>query len=571
MLGALIRSWRRRGASAAPEPAAPASLDAVGQLFDDRKFDEVIALSRAWLIEHPEDARALSLLAGTLSEADRPQEACETVERALLKNPREAQQVCAAGEIHRRAGRHARALELAVLACQLDPGNVAHWLLKARILEHLGRNLESHKAYGRAVALAPQDRNLHSSHLFLLNRSAILSPKQTLAEARRWAASHADPFTPAAPAHANDRDPDRMLRIGYVSADFNHHVVTFFMEPVLEAHDRRRFGITCYYSGTRSDEFTERLKALVPDWRDISAMGDDDVAALIRRDGIDILVDLSGHSLGNRLPVFARKPAPLQLCWLGYVGTTGMKAMDGFIGDPRADPAGESEGEFCERILRLPVTSWCFRRPDIAPPVAELPCRQNGFVTFGSFSNFFRLNDETFESWADILKQVPRSRLRVVGAPPGEALDRITIIMDKAGIDATRLDFIRKVGYREYFQLLSATDIALGSFPYNGATTICEALWMGVPVVSRVGDRHASRAGSSVLGAVGLERLVASTPAGYAAIAVGLAGDTEALATLRAGMRERMLASALMDAKAFVAGLELGYRRIWSEWCAGRG
>lgn len=546
------------------------SIEAATAFFEAGKFEDALLQLRGWLGEHPEDSKAQSLLAGSLSETGQHDEACEMVDRVLAATPREPQQVCAAAEIHRRAGRFRRALELAVLACQLEPGNEAHWIVRARILEQLGNNLDSFHAYCRAVALAPHDLNLHSSQLFLLNRSALFSTKRTLAEHRRWAEKHADALTASAKEHGNIVDSGRRLRIGYVSADFRNHVLAFFIEPVIASHDPKQFEITCYSSSTQTDEFTRRLQGLVPRWRDIVSLDDDAVAAQIREDEIDILVDLSGHTRGHRLPVFARKPAPLQLTWLGYLGTTGMKAMDYFICGPQVEPPGDADAEFCEKILHLPVTSWCFREPPQAPVVSALPASRNGFVTFGSFSNFLRLDNGTFESWAQILKALPDARLRVVGAPEDESLDRMTRIMDAAGVEKHRLDFIRKVSYTRYFELLAETDIALGSYPYNGATTICEALWMGVPVVSRLGDRQASRASRSILGAIGMERLVASDPVKYVEIAVELAKDPATLSVLRAGMRQRMLDSHLMDAKAFTSALEQAYRRIWEEWCAGR-
>jgi predicted O-linked N-acetylglucosamine transferase (SPINDLY family) len=546
-------------------------MEAATASFEAGNFEEAVRELRGWLAHSPEDSRAQSLLAGALSESGQHDEACELADRALAAHSREPQQACAAAEIHRRAGKFRRALDLAILACQLEPGNEANWLVRARILEQQGNNPDAWHAYGRAVALAPDDRNLHSSMLFLINRSALFSPRRTLTEHRRWAERHADPLTASAKEHLNSIDTDRPLRIGYVSADFRNHVLAFFIEPVIASHDRTRFEVVCYSSSTQADDFTHRLRSRAAIWRDIALMNDDDAAALIRDDAIDILVDLSGHTRGNRLPVFARKPAPLQLTWLGYLGTTGMKAMDYFIGDPRADPSGEAEAEFSEKILRLPVTNWCFRQPPEAPVIGTLPALRNGFVTFGSFSNFLRLDNDTLESWAQILKALPDARLRVVGAPEDESLERLTRVMDAVGIAAGRLDFIRKVSYVRYFELLAETDIALGAYPYNGATTICEALWMGVPVVSRSGDRHASRASRSILGAIGLEHLVAREPGSYVEIAVGLAKDTGILSTLRAGLRQRMLASHLMDARAFTSALEDAYRGIWKDWCGNRG
>ncbi|MSQ73802.1 MAG: hypothetical protein EXR27_21400 [Betaproteobacteria bacterium] len=289
---------------------------------------------------------------------------------------------------------------------------------------------------------------------------------------------------------------------------------------------------------------------------------------LIKADSIDFLVDLAGHTAYNRIMVFARKPAPLQIGYLGYLSTTGMRAMDYRITDPVADPPGDSDRFHSETLLRLPNTQWCWEPPEIAPPVASPPHSRNGHVRFGSFTQFAKLTDAVLEAFAQLLLAVPESTLFMIGVPLGMATKTVFAKLAASGVPERRIEIADKLNYREYLAAVSEADIALDSFPYNGATTTCEALWMGVPVVSRAGRFGASRSGASILHSVGLAGLVADSTGSYVDIAARIARDPVGLTSLRSGMRERLVNSPLMNAAQFTKDLETLYRQAWKRYCA---
>jgi len=363
------------------------------------------------------------------------------------------------------------------------------------------------------------------------------------------------------------------LRIGYVSPDFFHHPVANFIAPVLAAHDRTAVEVFCYAEVKTPDAVTERLRGLVESphhWRDTNGMSDDSVAAAIRADGIDILIDLAGHTVGARLLVFARKPAPIQATWLGYPATTGLTQIDWRITDPLADPPGLTDDQYSEKLLRLPTGFNCYQPIDDMPPVAPLPADANGYVTFGCFNHAAKLRDRTLEVWAELLRAVPGSRLclkhRGFGLPSAAAEYRQDF--ERRGIPAARLDLISFIDdTRRHLAAYDRVDVALDPFPYNGTTTTCEALWMGVPVVALAGPTHMSRVGVSLLTRAGLPELVADTPARYIEIAAGLAADRERLRTLRAGLRARVAGSSLCDAARVTRELETALRQVWRDWC----
>jgi protein O-GlcNAc transferase len=343
--------------------------------------------------------------------------------------------------------------------------------------------------------------------------------------------------------------------------------MAYFVEPFLACHDHRTWRIYCYSNCARPDDVSAHLRGFADEWRDIAALPDEEAARLIRNDGIDILIDLSGHTGGNRLLLFARKPAPVQMTWLGYWGGTGMAAMDYRITDHYADPPGEADTQYRERLLRLPHSKWCYLPPAGMPACDALPALSRGCVTFGSLSSFARISDETLRAWAQLLRRLPDSRLRVLGAPSGESLDRLLEICEAACVSAGRLDLVERMPMQAYLQQYREIDIALDPFPMNGATTTCESLWMGVPVVSRSGRSGISRAGVSLLANAGLPQLAAPSWDEYVAIALRLASDLPALAGLRATLRARLATSPLLDAQGFTRDLEDLYRTAWRSWC----
>ncbi|MBF0305915.1 MAG: tetratricopeptide repeat protein [Alphaproteobacteria bacterium] len=414
---------------------------------------------------------------------------------------------------------------------------------------------------GIARRLSPDDAHCVANELMYLNYDPEMDPASVAERHRQWARRFADPLMPAArPPVA--WDGERRLRIGYVSADFWWHSVSYFFEPLLDAHDRSRFEIVCYSDARQNDIVAERLRAKADSWRVVVGRTDSEVAEMIRADGIDVLVDLGGHTADNRLLVFARHPAPAQVTWLGYPHSTGMKAMDFRVTDAIADPAPRSDAWSSERLVRLPGGFLCYRPHVEVEPAADPPSLAAGHVTFGSFNNIAKLSERLLASWAEILVQVEGARLVLKGRGFGDprVAARHYGFFERRGVDPGRLSLVTYTGSQfEHMRAYDGIDIALDSFPYNGTTTTCEALWMGVPVVTVLGRSHAGRVGASLLSQLGLFDLIATDEADYARVAVRLAGDPARIALLRRGLRQRMRASTLCDAAFLARKLETAY------------
>ena len=342
-----------------------------------------------------------------------------------------------------------------------------------------------------------------------------------------------------------------------------------FLLPLLETHDREHFEIYCYSSVRNPDEITGRCRANADVWRDIRGLSDDAAARLIRDDQIDILVDLTMHMADNRLLVFARRPAPVQVTYLAYCGSTGLSAIDYRLTDPFLDPRHQNEADgkiYSEESICLPETYWCYRPPAEIGLCSTPPAVHTSRVTFGCLNNFCKVTGPALDAWAQLLGKVPASRL-VIHARPGSHRDRVREFFARQGIAADRLTFADKLPVTKYLHLYDQIDIALDPFPYGGGTTTCDALWMGVPVVSLVGRTAVGRGGLSILSNLELTELVAWSVGEYAGIAAGLAGDLPRLAGLRSTLRERMRGSPLMDAPRFARNVEAAYRQMWRRWC----
>jgi protein O-GlcNAc transferase len=366
--------------------------------------------------------------------------------------------------------------------------------------------------------------------------------------------------------HTNDRDPNRRLRIGYVSCNFNNHCQRFFTVPVLSNHDRAKYEVFAYSSVEKQDEWTARLRGTVDVWRDVLSLNDAALVAKIREDRIDVLVDLTMHMWGNRLRVFAEKPAPVQITWLAYPGTTGLDAMDYRITDPYLDPP-ESPQPYSERSLCLPNTFWCYDPLVSDLEVNELPSAAGEPLTFGCLNGFAKVNGRVLEQWARVLQRLPQSRLLLLAAE-GSPRQFVRDTLAANGVAPERVSFVGWLAYREYLATYRRIDIGLDCLPYNGHTTSLDSLWMGVPVVSQVGSTVVGRAGWSLASNLGLRELVAHDADEFVEIAVALAQSPARLAELRRGLRARMQASPLMDARLFASDLEAAYRRAWHHWCA---
>ncbi len=419
----------------------------------------------------------------------------------------------------------------------------------------------------RAVELSPELPGPHSNLIYTLYFHPDFTQQMIHGEELSWARRHAEPLKQHIRPHQNDRDPQRPLRIGYVSPDFREHCQAFFTYPLFRNHDRRQFHITCYSSSLRSDSVTARLKNIVDEWRDIAGMSDQDAADLIRRDQIDILIDLTVHMAGNRLLVFARKPAPVQVTWLGYPGSTGMDAIDYRITDPYLDPSGTDETVYTERSIRLPDTFWCFDPLTEAVTVNDLPATTNGFITFGCLNNFSKVNRQVLQLWAKVLRAVPNSRL-IILCDAGKHRDKKLTELKDLGVNPDRIQFEAKRPRIAYLELYNQVDMALDTFPYNGHTTSLDSLWMGVPTITLAGHSPVARAGLSLLSNLGLTEMIALEPEQYVKIATDWCSNLPRLVKLRASLRERMKASPLMDAPRFTRNFETALREMWREWCS---
>jgi len=455
-------------------------------------------------------------------------------------------------------------------ALEIDARSAATHSNLGSALRELGRIEEAEESFRRAVALDAGFHAAHSNLLFTLNCTERLSRTELFSEHREWALRHETPLAAFRKPHANARDPGRKLRIGYVSPDFRRHSVAYFIEPVLAAHDRAGFEVICYSNVATPDGMTQRLMGLSDSARNIAATGDIDAAELVRSDGIDILVDLAGHTSRGRLGLFALKPAPVQVTYLGYPNTSGIEAMDWRLTDVHADPTGEQDRIHSEKLARLPETFLCFRPAKEAPEVQASPHLAKGYVTFGSFNVLSKITREVVAVWARLLERLPSSRLlmKATGLSDTRARNRMLGEFAQHGIGAERLSILPMDGeFATHLARYHEIDIGLDPFPYNGTTTTLEALWMGVPVINIAGDRHSARVGASILANVGLESLVARNVDDYLSLAVGLANDSGRLVRLRETIRGLVSASPLRDEARFARALENEYRKMWRAWC----
>jgi predicted O-linked N-acetylglucosamine transferase (SPINDLY family) len=465
-------------------------------------------------------------------------------------------------------GRLEIALELYRACLQAHPRSLDAHLGAASVLVDLWSNDEAVAAYEGAREIAPASSQIFSALLFHRHYLSPADPAHLFDLHRAYGAMMQVAW-PRPPAdYPQKPEPERRLRIGYVSPNLSRHSVGYFMEPVIRSHDRRLFEVFCYYNHALSDDATRRMRGSADGWRDIAGSDDDAVARMVREDRIDILVDLAGHSKGNRLGVFARGTAPVQLTWLGYPDTTGLAAVDFRITDHTADPAPAAEQRHTEKLLRMDACFLCYQPPADAPPVK--PREAGTPVVFSSFNNIAKVNAETIRLWGRILAGVPHSRLVLKSSALSfpDTVDRLLDGFEHAGVDPARVDLRGWIGERQqHLDAYGDIDIALDTFPYNGTTTTCEALWMGVPVITQAGEVHMSRVGASIMHCADLDELVAHDDAQYVSTAIELARDAARRQALRAHLRSRLLASPLLDHAGYTRQLEAHYRQAWRAWC----
>ncbi|WP_321935651.1 tetratricopeptide repeat protein [Paraburkholderia sp. J8-2] len=530
------------------------ALQACGRLREaEAQYRRALALDPA----HAEAANNLGNVCRDLGEHRAAQAAYETAMRA---RPDFVDAFNNAANLMRTLGGLDEAQALLRQALDLDPSRSATLNNLGNVLKDSGGLDEGIECFRRAVASEPGNLIAHSNLLYALSFQAT-DPQVILDEARRWSAHHEAPLS-AERMHARvEPAAGRRLRIGYVSGDFREHCQALFMTPLLTHHDAERYEIHAYSSVVRPDATTARLAAHVEKWHDVRTLSDTALAEQIRADGIDILVDLTMHMSDGRPLLFARTPAPVQVAWLAYPGTTGIGAMDWRLTDPWLDPPAH-DSHYSEKSWRLPHTFWCYDALASEPEVNALPASSTGHVTFGSLNNPCKLTDSTLNVWSRVFARLPDARL-VLMAAEGEARRRLVQRLAQAGIDAARVRFLPFRPRADYLRSYHEIDIGLDTLPYNGHTTSLDALWMGVPVVTRIGPTVAGRAGLSQLANLDLTELAADSDDAFVETAVSLANDLPRLANLRSTLRERMTASPLMDGERFARGVEAAYEGMW--------
>jgi predicted O-linked N-acetylglucosamine transferase (SPINDLY family) len=516
-----------------------------------------------------DDPLAYNNLGGMLQELGRFDEAIAACRRAIELKPDHAKAHNNLGAALQATGSTDRAITAFRQALALQPGYPEAHNNLATSLGEQGRIDEALQEYRRSLELRPDYSKAADNLLCCLLYHPDKDAQAILAEHRRWARQFADPLAGEITPHPNDRSPERKLRVGFVSPDFRDHPVGQLLVPLLTHRDRRRAEFLAYSDARAPDAITRKLKALTDHWQNIVGQSDVQVAGRIRGDRIDILVDLALHTAGNRLLVFARKPAPVQVTMLGLPATTGLSTIDYRLTDPYLDPPGTTDADYSEHSIRLPHCYWIYRPPDAAVPVGPLPAEQNGFVTFGCLNQFHKISRPAFELWVEILRAVPAARLLIL-AKPGSQRDDVRALFETGRVSGDRIEFVARTSRLDYLRRFGGIDIGLDPFPYNGHTSTLDALWMGVPIVTLAGRTAVARGGVSILSNVGLPELIARTPEAYVEISVGLARDLPRMARLRGELRGRMLSSPLVDAPAFAADVEAALRRMWHAWCARR-
>jgi predicted O-linked N-acetylglucosamine transferase (SPINDLY family) len=491
-------------------------------------------------------------------------EAADSLEQVLALDPADAVDWNRLGQAYWESGDMEKAQQKFERAYQIAPDTPESLSNIALVYRHLGLIEESLALLRRARSLAADNLGLLSGYLFTLNLSTRLGRQDIFREHlecdRLLGAIH--PITRRRPGA--QPGSDKRLRICYLSPDLRYHSVSLFVEPLLAHHDRSRFEISCYYAHPLHDDVSRRLRQLSDRWVDCAQLSDAEIAKLIASDGIDILVDLAGHTDGNRIAVLAHRPAPVVATWLGYLNTTGLRAVDYRITDRHTDPPGTTEQFHAEALIRLPDSQWCRQKPDQRIDVSPLPAAKTGAVCFGSFNKSSKLTRETLALWGRVLLLVPGARILFAGVGNRHQCRLRSALADQ-GVDDARLEFVDRLGLEQFRELHHRVDVALDPYPYSGATTTLDSLWMGVPVLTLAGNAPISRSTASILATIGLPHWIAHSEEEFVELAVRHTTDLAALAVLRSELRDTLEKSTLMDGARFTRQLEESYIRMWRE------
>jgi protein O-GlcNAc transferase len=541
------------------------SLQAMGNL------DAAEAAYRRALELKPDHAETHYRLGNVLCEIGRLDDAYASLGRAVHLQPAMYKAYNGLGIVLLKQDKLEDAISTLNDAIALRPDYaVAHNNLGMALQRH-GRPGDAIAAYRRALEAKPDFSEAHSNLIHALAFMPDMNIGEEQAERRRWWERHVQAQRFAAPRHDNTPDPDRRLRIGYVSADFGRHSAATAFGMMLLKHDRSLYEVTCYSNSAYEDDVTARFRGSVDRWRTIAGMSDASVAELIHSDGIDVLVDLSGHSAGNRLLVFARRTAPVQVTAWGHATGTGLREMDYLFSDETMIPP-QSRRHFSEEIFYLPcaISYLPLAEP---PPIEPLPAQRNGHVTVGFFNNYAKISDNALNLWGKLLAAVSDSRILLKAKElgfPGPQRQRVLGRLTEAGIAQERVRFVGGTSWYEHMAAHSEADIAIDPFPYGGGVSTFEALWMGVPVVTLKGTAVSHRASASILTAAGMADWVAETPQQYIEIVTSNMKQVQQLQALRTALRQRLLHSPLADSSIYVRAVELAYRDMWRKWCRGR-
>lgn len=549
-------------------PQHPYPWKALG-VVHHRRGELTLALDamQAAAARDPDNAETLSNLGNVLKDAWRLDEAETWLRRSLALRPDNVAALTNLAATLFGLTRLADAEAAARAALALDPGRTQAWNTLGAVLQNQGRMAEAVDAYRRVLAIEPDNHSVHSNLLFAMSQMEGVSVSDLFSAHHSYGERVERALARPAGAHLNTRDRQRPLRIGFLSGDLRDHAVASFIEPVLERlAGRPGVALYAYHNHVRFDHVSERLRGYMTEWRDVAGLHDDALEACIRQDAIDILIDLSGHTAHNRLPVLARKPAPIQATWIGYPGTTGLQAVDYYLTDHFILPPGQFDHQFTEKLVHLPVSA-PFQPVLHAPEVTPLPALANGYVTFGSFNRISKIGRPVVAAWGALLRALPDARLLVAGVPASGSADQLLGMLAEENIDAARVTLAPRSGMLEYLALHGQVDIALDTFPYSGGTTTLHALWMGVPTLTLAGDTAAGRQTVCILEHTQLQQFIARDAAEFVRMGVAFASDLPALATLRPGMRARI---ALPDAAIVTQvadGVENALRMMWQRWC----
>jgi len=562
-----IAAYRQAIALKPNYPKAHSNLGVA--LRDQGQLEQAIAAYRQAIALDPDLPEVQNNLGNALRDQGQLDEAVASCRRALGLKPNYPGAHLNLGNALRDQGRLDEAIASYRQAVALDPNVPQGHNNFGNALKDMGQLDEAFTAYRRALEIRPDHPEAHSNLVLALHYHPGFDFRAIAEECDRWSQQHAAALRQFIEPHSNNPNSVRRLRIGYISADFGDHVVGRNVLPVLERHNRAQFEVFLYANGLKSDALSGRFERAANVWQSITGTPDQEVAKLVRANRIDILIDLSLHTTGNRLLVLARKPAPVQVTWAGYPGSTGLDSIDYRLTDPYLDPPGTSDEYYSEKSIRLPHSFWCFDPLTPSPAVNPLPALSAGHITFGSLNNYCKVNQGVLELWAKVLHAVKDSHLLLLSKQGAHRL-RALEVFQHHGVAADRIEWFTPAAREQYLEAYHRADLGLDTFPYNGHTTSLDSFWMGVPVITLVGKTVVGRAGLSQAMNLGLPELVARTAEEYLVIAADFAADLPRLAKLRQSLRSRVEASPLMDAAGFTRDIEAAYRAVWERWCMER-